>query len=82
MLYPLTDEQRAVIDIAREIGEKKIKPVRMESEVKFVIVERSISGFLKVRTSHRLCQGKTELLTVSVKPVHAQARKEAVFSND
>jgi alkylation response protein AidB-like acyl-CoA dehydrogenase len=28
--YGLTDEQRAIIDIAREIGEKKIKPVRME----------------------------------------------------
>jgi alkylation response protein AidB-like acyl-CoA dehydrogenase len=28
--YGLTDEQKAIIDIAREIGEKKIKPVRME----------------------------------------------------
>ncbi|MCG3203409.1 MAG: Acyl-CoA dehydrogenase, short-chain specific [Elusimicrobia bacterium] len=32
MDYGLTDEQKAIIDIAREIGEKKIKPLRMECD--------------------------------------------------
>lgn len=34
MDYNLTDEQRSIIDIAREIGEKKIKPIRMEYDEK------------------------------------------------
>jgi alkylation response protein AidB-like acyl-CoA dehydrogenase len=32
--YALTDEQQSIIEIAREIGEKKIKPVRMEYDEK------------------------------------------------
>ncbi len=32
MDYGLTDEQKAIIEIAREIGEKKIKPIRMEAD--------------------------------------------------
>jgi alkylation response protein AidB-like acyl-CoA dehydrogenase len=32
--YGLTDEQQSIIEIAREIGEKKIKPVRMEYDEK------------------------------------------------
>ncbi|MCB4755720.1 MAG: acyl-CoA dehydrogenase family protein [Elusimicrobia bacterium] len=37
MDYSLTDEQQSIIDIAREIGEKKIKPIRMayDEEEKF-----------------------------------------------
>ncbi len=34
MLYDLTEDQQSIIDIAREIGEKKIKPVRMEYDEK------------------------------------------------
>ncbi len=34
MEYGLTDEQQSIIEIAREIGEKKIKPVRMEYDEK------------------------------------------------
>lgn len=34
MIYNLTEEQQSIIDIAREIGEKKIKPVRMEYDEK------------------------------------------------
>lgn len=34
MNYGLTEEQLAIIDIAREIGEKKIKPIRMEYDEK------------------------------------------------
>ncbi len=34
MHYDLTEEQEAIIQIAREIGEKKIKPVRMEYDEK------------------------------------------------
>jgi alkylation response protein AidB-like acyl-CoA dehydrogenase len=30
--YGLTEEQQAIIDIAREIGQKKIKPIRMEAD--------------------------------------------------
>jgi alkylation response protein AidB-like acyl-CoA dehydrogenase len=30
--YGLTDEQKAIIEIAKEIGEKKIKPIRMECD--------------------------------------------------
>ena len=34
VLYNLTEEQQSIIEIAREIGEKKIKKVRMELDEK------------------------------------------------
>jgi alkylation response protein AidB-like acyl-CoA dehydrogenase len=34
VLHDLTEEQQSIIEIAREIGEKKIKPVRMEYDEK------------------------------------------------
>ena len=34
MLHDLTEEQQSIVEIAREIGEKKIKPVRMEHDEK------------------------------------------------
>ena len=32
MEYNFTDEQKAIVDTAREIGEKFIKPIRMEAD--------------------------------------------------